>query len=809
MASPFRVFRKYQKTLLAIAGVFLMIAFVAGDSLMTLFGGSRNPRASEEHDASAVAVHWDGGKLTNRQVNDLVFRRRILNNFLRNVEMEGRRPSFEAQVEPPELRVQPLIGPETPQQGVEDSVVKNKLFAEVASDAGMKVSDETLLQYLDDLGRRNVSRAQMRSMLNRQQNRVSIDYVIDALREEMLARNYLNSNAFAFSTVTPEQRWKDWLRVNDRVVVEAAAVPAENYLADVKEPTEAELVAFFDKYKDREATPDFAGAVELPSAIPGFKVPRKIDLQFIEAKYDDFLKTAEAKVTDDEITKYYNDHKDMFIKADTGLMEDKGQKKDEPKTETPAKTDQTKTDEARPKTDEAAKTPEAPETKKDEAPAEKDDKKAPPAEEKKSSSRSPGSVFQLTAFQQEEKKEDEKKADAPAADAKKEESAEKSSTAPTAPPAAPAPSATPSAPAATPPLSPPANTIPAVEKATPPAEPKKPVEYQPLEQVKDQIRRQVAEGKVAEELANLTGHIQGQLDDEFNSWFNARLAAEDDKKDPPPAPKSLTDLAPIAQKNGLQHGQTGPKSLLELRELPIGKSSVMDLNISLLGALFLGGHDIDLYQPKTSVDIDGNRYVVMKTSDTPGKVPTLAEVKDEVIKAWKKEKAVELAEKHANELAKKAQDAKSPLTNFFAEDKAIKVVRTDPFAELTGGEVGFAGGQIQQQPYRISQPDGIVAVGPEFLKRVFELKDGEVAVIPNHDHTIEYIVRVVEHQPALPELRTAYLAEGNNWMGENIMSQMRRQEVARNLENDIELRANLKWNRDKDQITPGKQRDEG
>src|SRR5882757_4569749 len=162
MASPFRVFRKYQKTLLAVAGVVLMFVFVVGDSLFSYFGGGRNARAGDDSDAKATAVHWDGGKLSNRQLNELVMRRRILNNFLKNVEMEGRRPSFEAGVDPPELRVQPLIGPDTPQQQVEASVVKTKLFAEAARELGMKISDDTLLQYLNELGRKNVSSEQMR-----------------------------------------------------------------------------------------------------------------------------------------------------------------------------------------------------------------------------------------------------------------------------------------------------------------------------------------------------------------------------------------------------------------------------------------------------------------------------------------------------------------------------------------------------------------------------------------------------------------------------------------------------------------------
>src|SRR4051794_14211989 len=166
MASPFRVFRKYQKTLLAVAGVVLMFVFVVGDSLFSYFGGGRNARAGEDRDAKATAVHWDGGKLTNRQLSELVSRRRILNKFLRDVEMEGRRPSAEAGVDAPELRVQSLLGPETPEQQVESSVVKTKLLADEAREAGMKISDDTLVQYLIELGRNNVTPEKMRAMLN-------------------------------------------------------------------------------------------------------------------------------------------------------------------------------------------------------------------------------------------------------------------------------------------------------------------------------------------------------------------------------------------------------------------------------------------------------------------------------------------------------------------------------------------------------------------------------------------------------------------------------------------------------------------
>ena len=50
--------------------------------------------------ATAVAVTWDGGKLTNQEVANLVMRRRLVNAFVQSVEAAGRQRSFETGVEP-------------------------------------------------------------------------------------------------------------------------------------------------------------------------------------------------------------------------------------------------------------------------------------------------------------------------------------------------------------------------------------------------------------------------------------------------------------------------------------------------------------------------------------------------------------------------------------------------------------------------------------------------------------------------------------------------------------------------------------
>jgi hypothetical protein len=199
----------------------------------------------------------------------------------------------------------------------------------------------------------------------------------------------------------------------------------------------------------------------------------------------------------------------------------------------------------------------------------------------------------------------------------------------------------------------------------------------------------------------------------------------------------------------------------------------------------------------------------MKISDTPARTPKLAEVRDEVVKAWKFQKAAEIAQKNADEIAKKAQESKSPLTSFFADDPSIKVTRTDPFSELTGGDIGVVNGQLEQSPFRLSQPEGLHAPDPDFMRRLFQLKDGDVAALPSHDHTIVYVVRVVEHQPSINELRTAYLGEANTWSGLNNMTRDHMRDVWTKLQDDVTAGAHVKWERDPDKLEQGDSSDAG
>ncbi len=750
MASPFRAFRKYQKALIAVAGVGLMFVFVLGDPLSQYMRSHSGGTIPEGHRPNDVAVHWDNGKLTNAELARLVQQRLVVNAFVRQVEGIGRQAAYEAGVQPQPLRVEMLVGPERIQQGVESDVFRVHLFANAAHQAGMAISDDYLKDYLLQLGRGYVSVDQIRQILSTMsvgRQGASQDFVLDALREEMLARNYLASYVFAFDTNLPEQRWQDWLHVNDRVVVEAAAIPAESLLVDVPEPSEAELVAFFDEYKDDEPMPQRIGNIELPSPDPGFAEPRKVAVQYLVADYNQYLTKVEDEVTDAEIEKFYEDNKDpYFIRAESVFGD----------------ADATTSD-AQPKAGDAKKIESQSEGKKDEPSA--DGKKGEPAvgkeEATKSESAAPATdkgssntprrknPFRLTAFAEDPAAGGE----SAASDAK---SAEPVAAESVAPPTAAESSAAPTA-----------------ETAAPKEKPK---EYQPLDEVSDQIRRELAQAKVTEKLEALMATLSSELNDSYTEYFGAALDAEEEGKEPPPPPAKLADLTPLAKANSLTYEKTEPASMLQLRDTPIGKSFRPDeSNLPFYYSVF--GRDVELYQPILTFDLDNNRYLAMKIADIPGKVPTLDEVRDNVTRAWKLRKAGELAIKRAEELAKKAQTSGASLEDTLAGDTSLKVFKTDPFAYLTVGTVSRESQQVDS--FRLSEPKEIAAAGPEFMEKVFNLKEGEVAAAPNHDRSIAYVVRIARHENTPAELRQAFLSEADSWYGIYAMSRGRTQNLVR------------------------------
>lgn len=746
MATPLTALSKYTGVFMAVLCAVLMFTFVLGDSISNMMGGG--PGGSSGG-GDTVAM-WDGGQMNERQLFEAVKHRNILAEFQQQVYLLGARDAMQAGVEDTELRVNPIDLPRTREQGVERSVVTTKIFAQKARDAGMVVNDEMVIDYLRAIGRDRVSNDQMREILTRMGRgsggggRATIGFVFDLLREAMLANNFLSSHTFAFRTILPEERWEDWKKVNERVVLEAAPVKTAAFVQEVSEPTDAELSAFFDEHRDRQPQPDVLsgyGNIELPSPRPGFAVPPRVRVSYLKANFNAVVDSLLDEITDEEIAAYYEANKESFVEADRALFGDDGAfgsgggvfgpdnllqsdeaMEEESAAEDEATTEEEMTEDATDKAEQA--------------------------------------VEEATEAVEEEEEEEETTAEAePAA----EESAEESS---------------------------------AAEAAEAPATDDKP--YQPLEEVADEIRRRLAIERAAERLQEKVNRIKLQLDDEFVEHFDAVLVAQEKGEEAPAAPESLTNLKPLAEQEQLELIEVDQASQLQLRESEFGRTVATDQSPSgplPLWFLAFRSEEIDLYQPLITYDIDGNRYICLVTNRYEGESPKLDDVRDRVVAEWKRVQAAELAQKKAEEVAAQISESGKTIADYFAQaDEPLvpvaDVQETDTFSLLSLGRIAPTARQV---PLRLSQPEPLVAAGPELLEAAFDIEPGEVIAQLNHDHSIAYLLRVAQRIGTEDELRSNFIRDGDRWVGAGPLMQARAQNKITALLGDLLDGSGLEW----------------
>lgn len=752
MSTPLTAINKYTGVLMAAMCVLLMFSFVVADPLMQYAGGSA---AATSREKQTVAT-WNGGTMNERQLDQAVMHRNILAAFQEQVYATGTRDAMDDGVEDLGLRVQPIDLPRSREQGVEASVVRTKIFAEKAREAGMVVTDEMIVDYLRALGRDRVSNADMRSILKRMNSgggRATIQFVFDLLREAMLANNYLASHTYVFRTILPEEKWEDWKKVNERVVAEAAPLAVEDFVDEVPDPTDAELAEFFALYKNREPSTEVLtgmGNVELPSALPAFATPPRVKISYLKADFNVVAEQLMSEVTDEQVAAYYEDNKESFVEADRALFggADSIFGPDDllsDDTEEPA--DEEPTSEEGALEEEAAA---------DELAAEEEPASEPAMEEEASETEvaeeaeeSVNPLRDSSPIEEEEEEEEEP------------DTAESTD-----------------------------DTI-----------------YQPLEEVADEIRRRLANERAAQRLQDKMNRVKADLDDLYVPYFDARLEAEaSNAEETPEPPAGLADLKPLAEAEQLELVELDQAPQMGLRDTEVGGSLNADPSARRpLPAWFLAFRpdDIDTYQPLLSYDLDGNRYLILVNERYDAVTPELDDVRDQVVVAWKRTQAADLALAKAEELAKEIGASGKSLTEHFTaagEDSPVKpdaIEETDAFAFLTIGQVAPSARQI---PLRLSQPAPLVAPGPELLQGVFEIEAGEVGAELNHDHSIAYLLRIAQKIGTEDELRREFLRDGDRWMGAQALMQARATSKLSALLVNLLDESGLQWDRTPDQL---------
>ncbi|MEO1498243.1 MAG: hypothetical protein AAFV43_13955 [Planctomycetota bacterium] len=761
MSTPFTVFRKYTGAMMVVLCVLLMISFVVADALPGMGRGSGGGGR-----AGATVATWNGGSMTERQLEEALRHRGVLDAFQRAVVTEGIRSAQAAGVDDLPMRVIPLQLRLTREQGVEQDVVRTKIFAQKAREAGMVVSDETVSQFLQALGRDRVSVEQMRVLINGLKvgggRRATTAFLFDLVREELLTRAFVDSHRYLFNTVLPSEQWDDWLKVNRRIVLEAAPIEVDNFVGEVEDPTDEEVVAYYEEYKDRVARPDFVsayGGMELPSPNPGFTTPEQVRVEYVVASFQDFIDAALPEVTDEEIEEFYNANREQFISADASLFGEDSLF-DEPAAEEES---------------------DASSAERSELDAEPSDADSEPID---AEALNDANATEETASEDEPTADAEQAADeasdADAADAasddiaeaiEEEEEEEESSA-----------------------ESDELESGDAEDTASEDG-----VVYESLEDVAEEIRTLIAQAKAAEAIDERIEEVRRAVNDDYNKYFDAVLDAEDAGQDPPEPPASLTDLQATAERFGLEHGSLAPASAYDLRETTAGKSIKVERSTGRTAFYFQLAFTegaLDLYEPVVTFDqTDRNRLLLIITERLEQETAELDEVRDEVVAAWKRERAAEIALERAETMATEAEQSGKSLTDFFVDDEDVAPFQTDPMSFLTIGSVSRQTGQVF---LRMSRPESLVAAGPDLMEAAFDLAPGEVAAKINHDRSVAYLLRIAQALGTPEELQNEFLRDGATWYGAASTRQARRTAAALALFDTLLTAAELDWEREPD-----------
>ena len=308
MASPFAVFRRNQKILLAVVGIGAMVAFVFLDPLMRYLGRGRGPQ-------NPVVVETKYGAYKESELASIRQSREVVDAFLRATSLE----TIDALIASGNLDVrmrdriaENLYGGwkneimRRSKEGPEEAALETLILAKKAQQLGMVISDRTINEMLRQWTQDSLTSDSLQAIVNSLHTgrRISVARLFEAIRTEMLASKFSQMFVRSVVDIPPAQKFEYYSRVNRQAKAEIMPLAVADFTGQVPDPGAETLEKFFNEHKDR--LPDAA------SPDPGFKVPRRAAFQYFKADMNKFRDEFKPKVTEEEIREYYDKNKAQF-----------------------------------------------------------------------------------------------------------------------------------------------------------------------------------------------------------------------------------------------------------------------------------------------------------------------------------------------------------------------------------------------------------------------------------------------------------------------------------------------------------------
>jgi hypothetical protein len=785
------------------------------------------------------------GVFDNKRISELMMRRSVANVFMQQ--------AFEKSIGPGMSRFAPQF--QFYSDNVEDDLTFGEIMRAEADELGIVVTDRMVSDYINKRTDEKLTAAafaEIRTNLNLRGTVVTEEELFDSFRGEikaLMAYQQLNPH-FAAVPQGPEVYYELFKRTKVSQRLNTVRLDVDAFVSEVADPSDAEVASLFAENRLKFPNMDEPGS-------PGFRQDRKAKLGYLELGYKAVEQATEAP-TDAEIEAYYNENKDRLYRKpvetpdeNSATPEGEEPKAEEPKAEEPKaeepKAEEPKAEEPKaeePKTEEPkTEEPKTEEPKAEEPKAEEPKAEEPKAEEPKTEepkSEEPKAGEECSPFSDEEKPSAEEK---PAADAPSEEKpAAPAEDAPPAEPAKDADAEKTETPATAADSEKPAEATATGDSTKPEFQIPK-IEYQPLsDELKEEIRDRLLDEKVRKNLEEKMANIMLDLKALEKDRAKARKSVVD-------ADRNISDEAlyekmqdyadtmedgmkAIAKKHGCTYVETPFVTFRELNDgeaYPIGAAKDPTANPFMQAGATVAQQvfstfpnritdDTNLFvrhqSVKNAFDLDGGEvhfaWWIVEFSETH--VPKLDDpgIRDQVVLAWKRAKARDLAKKRAEELAElvKSENAKpeADRKNFSAvlegqtvlgekESAGLTVRQTQTFSwmeQQMTPQMNF----MQQQPPRLSEVrftdavgGSIRGAGPKFMESVFQdLANEEVGVVATDDLAAFFVAQPVERSEDDEILRQQFLTESKQFG-------FRNGAVAQMLASEVSNPASLAWER--------------
>ena len=190
-------------------------------------------------------------------------------------------------------------------QGVNDwqseaDLCYSKIMLTMAEKVGVEFDDSAADEFLKQFCNKKVADSEFNELLTK--SGLTIFEVRQMIKQDLITSTTAELLAGGTNSPAPDKLWKNFLKLNQKVKIEAYPVLVSSFMDKVgKKPTDSQLQEIYDSGKARASHPDLAE--------PGFVKLDQAKVEYVQPNLNTIFEREKAKITEEEIKAEYEKQK--------------------------------------------------------------------------------------------------------------------------------------------------------------------------------------------------------------------------------------------------------------------------------------------------------------------------------------------------------------------------------------------------------------------------------------------------------------------------------------------------------------------